>query len=100
MDELKCLLESYYPKDETFTEISVRYYGKIKTIDFLRYLKLKCIVTKLELNYPDFVIKDNSLVFGNYFIFECRSILNNNQDKTSKIKTILKEVISSKNSMI
>jgi len=94
---MSVIIDKYYPQDETFTELSIIFAGlRSKPVDVMWYAKLKFLSKKLDMAYPEFIIDNNFFSYGNFLIYQCRTILEDNKDNTekmNKVKVICSELI-------
>jgi len=91
MSQINC---KYYPENTTFTEISIRFMGeRRKPVDVMCYFKLKSLSKKLDMIYPEFIIDNDFFSYGNFLYYQCRSILDDNDEKRNKVKVICNELI-------
>lgn len=79
-------------KRDNYTEISMRFYGeRSKLQDIIVYLKLKHLSRNLK--YPDFIVDSETLSYGQFLRYNCRSVLGKSKENDDKIKTIGDELI-------
>lgn len=83
----------YYPEDKEFTEVSIRFFGSRTNVTDLKcYFNLLSLNKKLKIKFPNYIVDNNFLSYGNFFKYGFRTILNE-EEKINNVKLICNELI-------
>lgn len=93
MKEIEIESKYYQTDDNGFPEIEISFLAsRFSPLAIITYFKLLLLNKKLKIEYPDYILNMNSNTYGNFLMYNVRTIMNNDEKKKN-IRIICNELL-------